>query len=319
MQTVTVRDAAKLFLEGIAGDVAPATLRLYTHYVNRFVEAHGGVGLADVSPAIVRTWGKTYHPVQAVQRMMSWCHREARLISVNPVEGMRKMPRGRRMRTLTNEESARLIRAAKGATRRLLVALRETIARPGELRRVTWNDVVTAGLKPFTLDDLAAGRAFIFLDQFKAQRLCNDPHAVRVIPISRRLGRMLARLYLVRGKEASYVFLNSRENAWTTNAVRCAFRKLRDIAAFDHDRRGERVVAYTFRHTGATNAVIAGVPAFDLGQALGHQDVRQTFRYVHLAPTFLKNVMDRIDDAKRGSKRKNGRMVRRRIDPNDAR
>jgi len=319
MQTVTVRDAAKLFLEGIAGDVAPATLRLYRLYVDRFAELHGDVHLVDVTPAIVRAWGKTYHPVQAVQRLMSWCHREARLIPTNPIEGMRKMSRGRRLRTVAPVDLVRLQRRSTSAFRYLVLALAESFARPHELRNVRWNQVCVAGLRPADEASIAAGRAFFFLDRFKGQARRSDSAAVRVIPISCRLGRLLVRLRRRNQDLDSYVFTNSRRSPWTVNAVRLSFRRLRRRAGLVADHRGENVVAYSLRHTAATAAVVAGVPIAEIAGAMGHSDIRMTNRYVHLSPSFLRSVLERLEEAKRELRRKNRRPGSRRIDPNDAR
>lgn len=317
MSSVTVRTAAALFLEAAAADVAPATLALYRLYVRRFELEHGELELDQVTPAVVRKWGKSYHPVQAVQRLLSWSHREARIIHVNPLEGMRKMPRGRRLRTLTPAELLRIERLAQPALRRFVVALAESFARPHELRLVTWHQVRIAGLLPAEDEDMTAGRAFLFLERFKGQWRRRDASAIRVIPISRRLGRLLARLRRRQPEKDRAVFLNHRGGPWTVNAVRCAFRRLRRRAGLVADERGENVVAYSLRHSGATAAIVAGVPIADLAGALGHSDIRMTNRYVHLSPAFLASVVERMEQAKRASRRKNGRTRSLRVDPDD--
>lgn len=317
MARITVAAAARRFLQAVAGDVAPATLALYRLYVGRFVRQHGKRQLVECSPAIVREWGKTYHPVQAVQRLFSWSHREARLIEINPLEGMRKMPRGRRLRVLELADQVRLRRFAIPPFRELVVALEESFARPHELRNADWPSVRVAGLRPAEDDDLTAGRAFFFFDRFKGDRRRRDSTAVRVIPISRRLGRLLVRLRRRQPEQDGPVFLNHRGRAWTVNAVRCAFRRLRGRAGLVADHRGENIVAYSLRHTGATAAVVAGVPIADLAGAMGHSDIRMTNRYVHLSPAFLKSVVERMEAAKRAARGKNRRPGLRRNDPDD--
>lgn len=317
MHPITVNEAAGKFLASIAGDVAPATLNLYRLYVNRFVELHGELELGQVTPAIVRAWGKTYHPVQAVQRLLSWCHREARLIDVNPLAGMRKVPRGRRLRVLPPADLVRLCRAASRKFREFVIALQETFARPHEMRNADWQSLRTAGLQSAEDDDLTAGRAFLFFDRFKGDRRRRDSTAVRVIPISPRLGRLLVRLRRRDDRLHGHILLNNRGTPWSVNAVRCAFRRLRARAGLVADGRGENVVAYSLRHSGATAAVVAGVPIADLAGALGHSDIRMTYRYVHLSPAFLADVVKRMERAKRARSSKNDRPGLRRTRPDD--
>lgn len=303
MARITVAGAARLFLKAVAGDVAPATLALYRLYVDRFVRRYGRRQMQSITPAMVRAWGITYHPVQAVQRLFSWSLQDARLIRVNPLKGMRKMPRGRRLRVLTLAEQVRLRRFAVPPFREFVVGLEESFARPHELRHAEWPAVRVAGLQPAEDDDLTAGRAFFFFDRFKADWRRRDATAVRVIPISRRLGRLLVRLRHRTPESHGHIFVNSRRAPWTVNAVRCAFRRLRDLAGLGVDHRGEHVVAYSLRHTGATAAVVAGVPIADLAQAMGHSDIRMTNRYVHLSPAFLRTVVERMEIARRSKKR----------------
>lgn len=317
MSAIVVSTAVQEFLAFASGTVKPATWRLYSLYLTRFAEIHGQKPLDELTPSIVRSWGKTYHPVQAVQRMMSWAKCEARHIQTNPLEGMKKVRRGRRLRTLSPVESARLLRRSGREFRRVLLALRESIARPGEIRRVSWPDLRIAGLQPFTVADLVAGRAFFFLDDAKADALRDDRFAVRVIPVSRRLGRLLSRLFRRQSNAAGPVFLNRRGRAWTVNAVRCRFRRLRVAAGVVRDHRGENAVAYSLRHTGATRLVVAGVDLATIAAVMGHADVRMTARYVHLAPDHLSKAIGKLTEAKTAVRPKIGLPGSRRKRPDD--
>ena len=294
MGPITVSAAAAQFLEYAAAVVAPSTVALYRLYLTRLCAAFGTRELSSLTPAEVRTWGVSFHPLQAAQRLTRWAFLEARLVDRDPLAGLKKGATGRRLRTLSPEETARLARQSHAHLRHFVIALRETIARPHELRQVTWAQVYTAGLRPFTADDLAAGRAFFFLDTFKGQSRRRDRTAVRVIPISPRLGRMLVRLRRAGPELRACVFENCRRRPWTINAVRCSFRRLRVRAGLGVDHRGENVVAYTLRHSSATAAVVRGVPLAELAGAMGHSDVRMTSRYVHLSPAFLAQVHARI-------------------------
>ena len=47
-----------------------------------------------------------------------------------------------------------------------------------------------------------------------------------------------------------------------------------------------------FRHSFASNLVIAGVPLYDVQALLGHSDFRVTQMYAHLSPDHLKGVTE---------------------------
>lgn len=301
MSTVNVADAVQLFLDYSVQEVAATTYCNYNRYLTRLARKYGHLQLDTLTPAFVRQWGRTYHAVQAVQRLMSWAKKEALLIDRNPLEEMRKLPRGRRLRTLTPAENVRLRRAAAPCFRNLLVALGQSIARPGELRRASWGDVRVRGLQPFTREELRAGKAFIFLDQFKARDLMKDRDAIRVIPISPRLGRLLCRLWDRAADRDGPVFTNRLGKRWTHNAVICRLRRLRERMGLGADHRGENVVAYTLRHTGATAAICAGIDLATLSALMGHTDVRMTARYIHLVPDHLADALARVHRRQRGA------------------
>lgn len=316
MKRVTVSEAVAQFLGFAKETVSAITYAMYRRYLARFACQFGDRPLTSLTPAEVRRWGQRYHPVQAVQRLFAWCKSEQSLIVNNPLEGMRKMPRGRRIRIVCPAESTRLLRAATPEFRRLLFAFRESIARPGEIRAADWEDVRVAGLQPFTGDDLRQGRAFIFLDRFKARHVRDDAYAVRVIPISKRLGRLLARLWeRSAGALKGPIFLNRRDQRWTVNAVICRLRRLRTAAGVSIDHRGENIVAYSMRHTGATRAICSGIDLATLAAVMGHSDVRMTSRYVHLAPDHLAKAMGRMSELKNRFTPKSERLGLRRTRP----
>lgn len=298
MRPPRLRPTVCAFLDAIARNVAPATLRLYKHYLTAFIGHVGDIRLDRLSPAIVLRWNAKYHPAGVVRRLCRWATVEARLIPVNPLDGMKTRRQGSRGRVLDRAEVVRLLRFAAPAFRRLLVALVESIARPREMRAVKWGDIWRSGSPRWTPAELAGGRCYFRLVAFKGQTLRRDRLAVRNIPISRRLARMLLRFEISKRNAAYPIFVNSAGRPWTHNAVRCAFRRLRVRAEVAADANGENAVAYSLRHTAATAAIAAGVKGLVLAELMGHSDVRMTQRYVHLRPDHLIEAMGRIEGAK---------------------
>ncbi len=316
MSALLLADAVASFLEWATVNNAPRTVRVYRHYLNRFVAFAGNVPVESLSPALVTRWARKFHPVQAVQRLCSWLVREAKMVTVNPLAGMPKPKQGARRRTLSPRESACFLRFADKVFRRVLVALRESIARPQEVRALSWEDLRGDEGEGFDAGELLAGRSWFDLPDAKGYARRTDPEAQRIIPISPRLGRLLVRL---RGRLANVegvIFKNRFGKAWTANAIRCRVRRLRQVAGLGTDRRGERIVAYTLRHTGATAAAARGVRDFMLAEVMGHATTRTTQRYVHLTPDQCCKAMGRLWEAKTGSRPKKHRPESPRIDPN---
>jgi len=304
MCQIRLKAAVRKFLAAINGTVAPPTLALYRHYLERFVDSLGDVRCSSVTPAAVMAWSCKYHPAGCVRRLFRWLTVDARELVVNPLDGMRSTRNGSRMRILSRREVDRLLRAARRPFRTFLLALVETIARPREMRAVCWGHIRTAGTADWTAQDLRAGKCYFQLVRFKGQELRRDRLALRTIPISPRLGRLLLRLAIASRNVADVIFSNSRCRPWTWNAVRCQFRRLRVRAGIGVDVNGENAVAYSVRHTSATDAVGAGVKGLVLAELMGHSDVRMTQRYVHLRPDHLIEAMGRIAEWKSGRARK---------------
>lgn len=274
--------ATERFLAWATVNRSRSTVYGYRLYLTRFAAAVGDIRLERISPAMLTTWSTKFHPVQAVQRLVAWCHKEERSLRENPLSGMPKFSGGSRRRILIAGDVCRMMKSTDRFFRAWLLALKETIARPQEMRQVRPIDVRTSGGAAAIAAELVAGEAFFEIDNGKGFDRRRDRSSTRIIPISPRLGRLLVRL-IDRGAAVDEpIFRNSRGRPWSCNAVRCRLRRLRDRLHLGTDRRGERVVAYTLRHTGATAAARAGLRDWTLAAVLGHASTRTTDRYVHL-------------------------------------
>jgi integrase len=302
-----VSKASELFLAWAAANRSPGTVAGYRHYLKRFESWSKDIEVMAISPAMVETWSSKWHAVQAVQRLCNWLHREARLIKTNPLIGMKRPPAGMRRRVLNGSESAAMLRGAPRSLRHLLVALRETIGRPIEIREATFEAIRSAGDRAFTIRDLVAGECLLLVDGGKGFNRRKDNDEIRIIPISPRLGRLIARLYLRSDVGRGTIFRDEQGRQWTGRKLRESMRTLRRRAKLDPDWRGERVVAYTLRHTSATGAVAAGVRDAMLSAIMGHTTPRMTRRYIHLQPDMIQEGMKRIVEAKTARKAKSDR------------
>lgn len=275
MKSLLVSACVDRFLLWTAANRKPKTVEHYRYQLGRFVKLHGRRRLSSITPALVSSFSRAFHPVQAVQRLCSWCHRCERSVKENPLHGMPKARMGQRRRVLDRAEMVRLLRAtwADGAGRRGVQLP------PGQC------------MTSPAYFSLPTGKHFEFRTQAPDER---------VIPISPRLGRLLDRLARKGVTLDAPILRDSRGRPWTANAFRCRMRRLRVVAGVGPDRRGERAVLYSFRHTGATAAAVAGVGQYVLAGVLGHASPRTTERYVHPRPADLVDVMKTVWESKSG-------------------
>lgn len=251
------------------GAMAKGTHAYYLHHLSNWSAKFGDTDVSLIRPIDLMLWGKCWHAVQAVKRLFRWAE-DAGLIVASPVARVRKPPAGRRTRVLDRREQLQALRRANRPFRYFLLALRESIARPQEVRELRWSELV----------QLPSGMLYACQAEFKGRRRRSNPNATRVIPISPRLQRLLERLRRRRSSPEGCIFVNTRGLPWTGNAVRIAMATLRIDAKLAGGE--ERVVCYTWRHTAATAATIRGLPDRVLADLMGHTTTRTTARYQHL-------------------------------------
>lgn len=282
------------FLTWADKTLSPATVAGYRRQLEAF-QAHAGDQVVDeLKPHHLMSWGHTWHRIQAVQRCFSWAADEAELVARNPFTRIKRPPLGQRRRTLQRAELVKLLRHAAHDFRRFLLAARETIARPQELRAICWEHLRYDELRGTLAGELRAGRVVIVLEDFKSRKRRSDTNAVRVIPITARFGRMLARLAQIAGNLAGRVLLNARGKPWTKEAVRLRMKRLRKRLGMKADHRGENVCCYTLRHTGGTDAAAAGIRDRVLAELMGHTSARTTARYQHLEVAHLVDAAEKL-------------------------
>lgn len=293
-------------------DAAPVlTVR---HLVDSFLAHLGLLVRAGVNEQTTRTWYadqlrhldhladfpaealRTHHLatielnngfVRALKRLYRWGAAED-LVPKDPFAKLSIPPCGRRERVLTRGELARLYRASPRALRLLLMVQLRTIARPGEIRSLTWGQIDW-------------DQRVIILVKFKGQKKRRDKAKARAIPLDLVVIRLLANLKRKSPdpSPAGRVFRSTRYGRpWTSNGVRCAMRVARVRAGLDLGD-GERVVCYTLRHTGATTAIRKGLDLKHLAEVMGHARSSTTERYTHLNVADVVNSIDRINQRPR--------------------
>ena len=254
-----------------AGRLQPKTLDYYRPQLQKFLDRVGGQRPAtSISPHELEMFKTGWHSVQAVQRLYNWGVQMG-LVRENPFRKILKPDLGHRERILTAEEERKILAAADDYFRLFLLAMLNTMARPREIREVRWQHLVMEPIPMLVLRD------------FKARNRRKDRQtAVRRIILTPFMVELLKNLKEKRnpGRE-DHIFLNQRGLPWTSNAVRLRMKRLRNRVGLGPDANGETLVAYSFRHTGATRACLRGVPDRVLSDLMGHTTPEMTRRYQH--------------------------------------
>lgn len=290
-----VRVIVAKFLEFCRGTKATKTAEYYSHHLGKFVERVGHKSTDRLRPTDLTAWAKTWHETQCVKRCFHWAATEANLIRKSPFARVKLPPMRGRERILTPRELTRFMRALRPAPRLFFLAMRETLARPQEIRAARICDLRSENPREALTKALPAGRALIVLQRYKSRERRGDPARPRVLLISARLGRSIMRRLRPGDDDTSPLFLNSIGEPWSKNAVRCVVRRVRRRLKLEDPVTGEKLCSYHVRHSVATEAAAGGVLDRTLADLLGHVETKTTARYQHLCVGHLREALRRAN------------------------
>lgn len=284
-----VRDLTRSFLAALAvrvklGDAEPATEKWYKAQLTKLDAAAGDYPAADLRAEHLVAVEFTNAFVRVLKAAYKWgCDEDVGLLTRDPFRRLKAPPCGERQRILDRSEVRTLHLASGRLLRRFLFVMRHTIARPGEIRRLTWGKIQW-------------DRRMIVWSKFKGKKRRGDGVKVRTIPLDLSTLRLLRNMHRQQGSPGPNepVWLDRHGKEWTANGVRCQMREARQKAGLDPEGVDERVVCYTMRHTSATNAVRAGVRGKLLSDIMGHARSSTTDRYLHLAGDDLVEGIDKL-------------------------
>jgi len=156
----------------------------------------------------------------------------------------------------------------------MILTLLSTGVRLGELCNLKWNDI-----------DLTNGTIIVF----------GKKRQQSSIPITDKLVKELSEYKIFCEQEfetlSDYVFVNRNNKQLTDNAVKCIFKRLKQIMNF----KEVRLSAHTFRHTFAQRFLANGGDVFTLQKMLRHSNLRMTERYLALWGTALREQNDKYN------------------------
>lgn len=289
-QDISVKELAHRFLAGVKGHVQDDTRAWYLVYLQDFLDRHPGLTVAGVNRELVRawldlerepTWGVSSirAAICSLKRCLNWGVEEE-LIRSNPIAAMKKPKAKSRTRVLAPKERPAILEMWPEGDpfRDFLVALQETGCRPGEVARVRRRDV-----------DLDAG---VWELKGKDFNVSGEIRVVYLTPAMLELTRRLTMKH-----PTGPLFRNADGNPWTRKAIN---NRLVRKKARKKDPLARDVVAYTYRHTFATEALANGVDGSTVQELMGHRSPEMMRNYAHLQsrPEYMRAAASR---AVRGS------------------
>ena len=172
-----------------------------------------------------------------------------------------EMPRGRRRERIpTTREIQQILKLSSPSFRLIYLALLRSGCRPNEICRAAFEHIETTD----------SGSRLIVLKEHKTAKKTGKP---RVIPIGRRLGRLIE--LSTHGRTTGPLFLTPHRRQWTPSNLSRTFKEARRAAGLDSD-----LVLYCARHhKGTVVCEKHGIHA--AAQVLGHTQLTTTQRYVH--------------------------------------
>ena len=275
--TARVADLVEAFLRHSRLHHAPDTHRVYHYYLTVLAEECGLVRAADLRPFHVqrvvdekadparvlvrnqRRWGATtiFNFRRTTGRVTAWAA-EQKLLATDPLAGMKNPKPPGRKRAITEAEFWAIHGNAGGPLQDLLLALYLTGARPKEARDLRWEQVRE--------DRWVLGE----------HKTMKSSGKERVVYLPNEARAVMARLT---DNGHTHVFLNTRGEPWTMNALRQQVARIRRKLGLADD-----LTAYLCRHGFGTRAILRGVDGPTLAELMGHASQDMISRvYVHLA------------------------------------
>lgn len=235
-----------------------------------------------------KRWSKTTQgdAARAVKRVFAWAHDEGRLAR-NPLASLRVEQGESRRVTITYEQHAICVqecqshvvprvskknpppspsqqqdpkkkRQRKNPAFALYLIASRCGARPRQIREVTAASVIHGGAAWYFPDHKTAGKT-------------GESLVVYLSPCLQTLTKILM------ARRKKHLFLNSDGNPWKQDTVSQSMDRLRKRVNID------AVTVYAYRHSFATDALLAGQSLAVVAELLGHKDTRMVGKvYGHL-------------------------------------
>lgn len=275
---VSVKQVVDSFLAESHLRLKASTLNWYRRVGKELVDNFGEMFIGKITVEMLngwinrKSWNTTTknHAVGILKIIFRWAKKN-NFLEKDPSEKLVKPTRlSRGAETILLEKQVeKILREASPALREILEVLYATGARPSELIKAQGTELNIKRRVIEIIDHKTARHGRERIIHFPEETLC------KIITLRAR-------------DPEGYLFKNTKGNPWTKDALCLAVRRL-------SRRIGIKFTAYCFRHTFATDALLAGVPDTFVSELLGHNSNEMLhFHYRHLGKheTSLKKALE---------------------------
>lgn len=266
----TVREVISWFESQDRGGTNEESQKELERVRRLFADSCGDMALAECKPLhllkFLKAQSASLHSDWSFRRWLATIQRpfnfaaKMQLIARNPFAGL-SWPEGEGGRDLTDVEFRTLLRLSHPHFRRVLLFLKLSGARPGELRCATVGDV-----------DLEAH--CIVLRDHKTKKATGDN---RRLVLNCVLLKLIKRL-MADAPPSGHLFVNKRGRPWQTSALCRNIQRIRKRAGLPASVR-----LYSTRHSFGTGLLMAGESTATVMELMGHRQLASAQRYYHLS------------------------------------
>ncbi len=278
------------FLGEIDGSLSTDRFSALSYYGSLFSESHGGDLVSSIKPSVVSKWlrapkrGRTRlsesgekiygdsiawsesskrHAAAFLKRVWKWAHNSG-FIAVNTLAELKLAECEYRDSVIDSETHKKLVRHCMASEEARPFALyliaSQCGARPQQIREVTASHVSADGTQ-------------WFFKKHKTSEKTGRPLIVYLPPCLQTLTRILVSV-----RPSGPLFRNFIGRPWKKDTVSQRMDRLRKKLNLP-----DGTVAYLYRHSMATNALLSGQSTAVVAQLLGHTDTRMVSKvYGHL-------------------------------------
>ena len=208
-----------------------------------------------------------------LRKMLSVAHEWELIPNVPKVKWLKVPPN--KFDFLSFEEANRLINAAEGEWRTMIMLASKTGLRQGELLALTWDDI-----------DLVTGRLVVSRNLSRKDITTPKNGRTREIPLG---DDVLASLKRHRHLRSGHVFGTADGSRFTQGECKHPLWRACKRAGL------RRIGWHVLRHTFASHLVMRGAPMKAVQELMGHSTMEMTMRYAHLSPDVRKDAVRLLD------------------------
>lgn len=267
--SLTIRAVIEMYLAHTERDHSPRSFYGRKLSLDAFASHCGSMLVSDAKPYHLRLWIDSHKEWRSdwtrrreasnVRVCFNWALNLG-LIEDNPFKGV-TCPQGERGEPMEPWEFAAMLRASAPLFRRVLIFLRFSGARPGEMAAAEWRH-------------FDPRRACIELDRHKTAKKTRKPRRIMLHPVLLKLLAWIQR----HDPDQQFIFVNAKGRRWENTAICWRLKQIRNKTCI----RPETTL-YGARHFFCTQAVLAGVDIATVAALAGHERITTTQHYLHVA------------------------------------